>query len=175
MKLQHNARANKPSSPLACSLLLGLLLGGTAQAQDLSTPQSVVSDRADMDFNALDAYFKAPGSNQSATQFSASLNTCLQSNINEIKGKGGLAPVMKATGYTETSVIEIGSRVCMEAKGWKLYKVINNNVEQVNEHLRAYSTLSPLQLKVSADMIVEMRQTYAENEPEVLAVGDLTR
>jgi len=30
-------------------------------------------------------------------------------------------------------------------------------------------------LKVSAGMIVEMRQTYAENEPEVLAVSDLTR
>ncbi|WP_455923499.1 hypothetical protein [Pseudomonas putida] len=165
-------RDNLTTGPLAAALLLACV-SLNAQAGYLSTAQSVVSDRADMNFKDQAVYFKAPGSGQSATQFSDSLNACVQFNVDDSKKQGQGSQVMQSMGYTEADIINEGSRLCMESKGWALYSVQKGQLQHVNSHLQTYASMDDMQLKIAKNLIANQREWFLEYAPAVLAVGDL--
>ncbi|WP_426126685.1 hypothetical protein [Pseudomonas sp. DWP1b1] len=155
------------------SLLSGCASTSTPQTSYLSSAQSVVSDRADMDFKDGDVYFKVPHNTSSATQFSESLNTCVQYHVANYQKNGQGVQVFRSLGYTEAQIINQGSRLCMESKGWVLYAVVNNQVQHVDHNQRVYAAMSDRELELARDLLVGQRAWYLKYAPQVLAVGDL--
>lgn len=158
---------------VADSLLNGCASTSTPQTSYLSSAQSVVSDRADMDFKDGDVYFKVPHNTSSATQFSESLNTCVQYHVANYQKNGQGVQVARSLGYTEAQIINQGSRLCMESKGWVLYKVVNNQLQHVDHNQRVYAAMSDRELELSRGLLVSQREWYLKYAPQVLAVGDL--
>ncbi len=156
------------------SLLNGCASTSTAQKNSyLSTPQSVVSDRADMDFKDGSIYFKAPHNTLSAAQFSQSLNACVQFDIANYQKNGQGVQVLRSLGYTEAQIINEGSRLCMESKGWGLYSVINSQVQRISHRGVSYASMSEPELKSARKLVTGQREWYLTYAPDVLAVGDL--
>jgi hypothetical protein len=155
------------------SLLNGCASTSTPQTRYLSSAQSVVSDRADMDFKDGNVYFKVPHNVSSATQFSESLNTCVQFQVATDQKNGQGVQVLRSLGYTEAQIINQGSRLCMESKGWALYTVVNNQVQHVDHRERVYAAMSERELELARDLLVGQREWYLKYAPQVLAVGDL--
>ncbi|MGY2275042.1 MULTISPECIES: hypothetical protein [Pseudomonas] len=155
------------------SLLSGCASTSTPQTSYLSSAQSVVSDRADMDFKDGNVYFKVPHNTSSATQFSESLNTCVQYHVANYQKNGQGVQVFRSLGYTEAQIINQGSRLCMESKGWVLYAVVNNQVQHVDHNQRVYAAMSDRELELARDLLVGQRAWYLKYAPQVLAVGDL--
>jgi methylthioribose-1-phosphate isomerase len=167
------------SFSLVASLLVGCAPHPTTPASMsgpyASTPQSVVSDRAEMDFQNDGVYFKTETSKPTAAQFSESLNACLQSQVDNYKLNGQGVQVMRSLGFSEAKIINDGNRLCMESKGWGLYKVINNQIQRVSSSQVSYATMSEMELKSARRLVVSQRKWYLTYEPQVLAVGDLLK
>lgn len=171
------------SSLLSLSLMTSLLVGCTPHPTTgdsisgpyATTPKSVVSDRADMDFQNDGVYFKTDVNKQNAAQFSESLNTCLKSQVDNYKLNGQGVQVMRSLGFSESKIINDGSRLCMESKGWALYKVINNKIQRISDSQVSYATMSEMELKSARSLVVNQRRWYLTYEPQVLAVGDLLK
>ncbi len=167
--------------PLLTLALVGSLLNGCASKTSappvsyLSTAQSVVSDRAGMHFKDGEIYFKAPGQTSSAAQFSESLNTCVQAQIAYYQKNGQGVQVFRSLGYTEAQIINNGSRLCMESKGWALYKMIDGNIQQVDHGQRIYAAMSEAEIKSARGLVADQREWYLKYQPDVLAVGDLRK
>ncbi len=158
--------------------LVGGLLNGCASTSKppvsyLSTAQSVVSDRADMDFKDGVVYFKAADNTSSAAQFSESLNACVRFQVAGYQKNGQGVQVFRSLGYTEAQIINEGSRLCMESKGWVLYTVVNNQVQHVDHGLRSYAAMSERELELARELPKGQREWYLKYAPDVLAVGDL--
>ncbi|MCI8211197.1 hypothetical protein AUC61_16850 [Pseudomonas sp. S25] len=158
--LLHGCAAHSPSS-------------GSTSPDYVSTPKSVVSDRPEMDFKDDGVYFKTEVNKQTAAQFSESLNACLKSHVDNYKLNGQGVQVMRSLGFSESKIINDGSRLCMESKGWALYKVINNQMQRVSDSQVSYATMSEMELKSARDLVVSQRKWYQTYKPDVLAVGDL--
>ncbi len=126
-----------------------------------------------MDFKDGDVYFKVPHNTSSATQFSESLNTCVQYHVANYQKNGQGVQVFRSLGYTEAQIINQGSRLCMESKGWVLYAVVNNQVQHVDHNQRVYAAMSDRELELARDLLVGQRAWYLKYAPQVLAVGDL--
>lgn len=139
----------------------------------LSTAQSVISDRTDMDFKDGDVYFKAPDERLTAPQFSESLNTCIQFDIGTYLKGGEGVQVARSLGYSEAKIINEGSRLCMESKGWSLYKMIKGQMEHVAYGGQNYASMSELEVKSFRNLVITQRAWYLRYAPAVLAVGDL--
>ena len=158
---------------LIASLLNGCASPSTPHNSYLSTAQSVVSDRADMDFKDGNIYFKALDKKSSAAQFSESLNTCVQFQVASYQQNGQGVQVLRSLGYSEAEIINEGNRLCMESKGWELYKVIKSQVQRVNKREASYASMSESELKSASDLVTSQRAWYLKYAPHVLAVGDL--
>ncbi|SEE73454.1 hypothetical protein [Pseudomonas migulae] len=160
---------------LVASLLNGCASPSTPHNSYLSTGQSVVSDRADMDFKDGNVYFKTLDNKSSADQFSESLNACVQFQVASYQQNGQGVQVLRSLGYSEAKIINEGNRLCMESKGWALYKVINSQVQRVNQREASYASMSEPELKSARDLIINQRAWYLKYAPHVLAVGDLAQ
>lgn len=168
-------------SLLTFSLVASLLVGcaphpttpGSISGPYATTPQSVVSDRADMDFQNDGVYFKTDVNKQTAAQFSESINACLQSQVDNYKLNGQGVQVMRSLGFSESKIINDGSRLCMESKGWALYKAVNGQAQRINDSQSSYANMSEMELKSARDLVVSQRKWYLTYKPQVLAVGDL--
>ena len=158
---------------LVASLLNGCATHSTPHNSYLSTGQSVVSDRADMDFKDGNVYFKTLDNKSSAAEFSESLNACVQFQVASYQQNGQGVQVLRSLGYSEAKIINDGNRLCMESKGWALYKVINSQVQRVNQREASYTSMSEPELKSTRDLVAGQRAWYLEYAPHVLAVGDL--
>ncbi|MCD5974194.1 hypothetical protein [Pseudomonas quasicaspiana] len=169
------------SSLLSLSLMTSLLVGcaphpttpDSMSGPYASTPLSVVSDRADMDFQNDGVYFKTEANKQTAALFSKSLNACLQSQVDDYKLNGQGVQVMRSLGFSESRIINEGSRLCMESKGWALYKVIDNQIQRIDDRQVSYAKMSERDLKSARDLVISQRKWYQTYQPQVLAVGDL--
>ncbi|WP_349972272.1 hypothetical protein [Pseudomonas caspiana] len=169
------------SSLLTFSLISSLLVGcaphpttpDSISGPYTSTPQSVVSDRADMDFQNDGVYFKTEANKQTAALFSESLNACLRSQVDDYKLNGQGVQVMRSLGFSESKIINDGSRLCMESKGWTLYKAISGQAQRISNSQTRYANMSEMELKSARDLVVSQRKWYLTYEPQVLAVGDL--
>lgn len=158
--LLHGCAAHSPST------------GSTSPAY-VSTPQSVVSDRPDMDFKDDGVYFKTKVNTPDAAQFSESLNACLKSQLDNYKLNGQGVQVMRSLGYSEEKIIHDGSRLCMESKGWALYQVIDNQTQRISHSKVRYAAMNAMELKSASDLVISQRKWYQTYKPDVLAVGDL--
>ncbi|CAI8821205.1 Lipoprotein [Pseudomonas sp. IT-P44] len=160
---------------LVASLLNGCASPSIPHNSYLSTGQSVVSDRADMDFKDGNVYFKALDNKSSAAQFSESLNACVQFQVAGYQKNGQGVQVLRSLGDSEAQIINGGTRLCMESKGWALYKVINSQVQRVNQREASYASMSEPVLKSARDLVTGQRAWYLKYAPHVLAVGDLAQ
>jgi hypothetical protein len=166
------------SPSLLMVALVGSLLNGCASPSTLhnsysSTAQSVESDRADMDFKDGSVYFKAQNNKPSSAQFSQSLNACVQFQVASYNKNGQGVQVRRSLGDSEAQIINEGSRLCMESKGWALYKVINGQLQRINHREESFASMPETQLKSSSDLVTGQRQWYLKYAPAVLAIGDL--
>ncbi|WLH66867.1 hypothetical protein [Pseudomonas sp. FP2309] len=167
-----------PPSLLMLALVASLLNGCASTMPSgsyLSTAQSVVSDRADMDFKDGGVYFKVSHNTASAPQFSESLNACVQSQIIYYQQNGQGVQVFRSLGYSEAQIINEGSRLCMESKGWGLYSVIASQLQRISHRGERYAAMSEAELKSTRNLVASQREWYLRYAPDVLAVGDLER